>query len=345
MIAARDVLSQPRDGYTLLLCTHFEPINTAVYKNAQFKLSDLAPVSLIAKYYYGLALANAVPADDFEAFVQYAKAHPGEISYATIGAGSAQEILARQLEKLTGITMNRIPFRGGAQVVQELVAGRVQFYVSPTMAIVPQYDAKQLKILAVSAPERLRNLAAIPTLTERGVDFMRFGWLGVCAGAGTPQPILDLLQRQIATIVGSADYRAMIDRNSTRLNSSHLGHPRGRPVPPRRSSDLQLQIRAVSAPERLRTLAAIPTLTERGVDFMRFGWLGVCAGAGTPQPILDLLQRQIATIVGSADYRAMIEKAGSIAVSSTADEHQQATAQTLDDVASSIREFNLQQEQ
>src|SRR5262249_60715052 len=53
MIAARDVLSQPRDGCTLLLCTHFEPINTAVYKNAQFKLSDLAPVSLIAKYYYG----------------------------------------------------------------------------------------------------------------------------------------------------------------------------------------------------------------------------------------------------------------------------------------------------
>jgi tripartite-type tricarboxylate transporter receptor subunit TctC len=249
MIAARDVLSQPRDGYTLLLCTHFEPINTAVYKNAQFKLSDLAPVSLIAKYYYGLALANAVPADDFEAFVQYAKAHPGEVSYATIGAGSAQEILARQLEKLTGITMNRIPFRGGAQVVQELIAGRVQFYVSPTLAIVAQYEAKQLKILAVSAPERLKNLAAIPTLTERGIDFVRFGWLGVCAGAGTPQPILDLLQRQIATIVGSAD------------------------------------------------------------------------------------------------YRAMIEKAGSIAVSSTADELQQVIAQTLDDVASSIREFNLQQEQ
>jgi tripartite-type tricarboxylate transporter receptor subunit TctC len=189
MIAARDVLSQPRDGYTLLLCTHFEPINTALYKNAQFKLSDIAPVSLIAKYYYGLALANAVPAADFDAFVQYAKAHPGEVTYATIGAGSAQEILARQLEKLTGITMNRVPFRGGAQVVQEVVAGRVQFYVSPTLAILPQYQAGQLKILAVSAPQRLKNLSEIPTLTERGIDFVRFGWLGICAGAGTPQPI------------------------------------------------------------------------------------------------------------------------------------------------------------
>ena len=124
MVATRDMLSQPRDGYTLLLCTHFESINTAAYKNVQFKLSELAPISLIAKYYYGVALANAIPADTLEAFVQYAKAHRGEVTYATIGAGSAQEILARQLEKLTGITMNRIPFRGGPQVVQELVADR-----------------------------------------------------------------------------------------------------------------------------------------------------------------------------------------------------------------------------
>ncbi len=162
------MLAQARDGYHLLLCTHFEAINTAIYKNALFKLSDLAPISLVTKYYYGLALANSIPADDFASFVRYAKARPGEVSYATIGAGSAQEILARQLEKLTGVTMNRIPFRGGPQVVQELVAGRVHFYVSPTLAIAPQYQAKQLKILAVSAPERLKNLSDIPTLAENG---------------------------------------------------------------------------------------------------------------------------------------------------------------------------------
>src|SRR5262245_65917642 len=87
MIATRDVLAQPRDGYNLLFCTHFESINTAVYKNTGFKLADIAPIPLVAKYYYGLALANAVPATDFASFVQYAKAHPGEISYATVGAG------------------------------------------------------------------------------------------------------------------------------------------------------------------------------------------------------------------------------------------------------------------
>ena len=139
MLATRDVLSQPPDGYTLLFCTHFESINTAVYKNPGFKLADLAPISLVAKYYYGIALSNSIPAENFEQFVQYAKAHPGEVTYATIGAGSAQEIMARQLEKIAGISMNRIPFRGGPQVVQEMVAGRVNFYASPTIAVVPQY--------------------------------------------------------------------------------------------------------------------------------------------------------------------------------------------------------------
>jgi len=249
MIAARDALSQPRDGYTLLLCTHFEAINTAVYRNVGFKLDDLAPVSLIAKYYYGLALANAVPAEDFESFLAYAKAHPNEVAYATIGAGSAQELLARQIEKLTGIAMNRVPYRGGAQVVQELIAGRVQFYVSPTLAIVPYYDAKQLRILAVSAPERLQNL-----------------------------------------------------------------------------------------PE-------IPTLREKSMDFVRFGWLGICAGAGTPEPIITLLHDEIAAIVATPDYRDMIEKAGSIAVSSTPAQLRQVIAQTLDEVSSSIREFGMQQDQ
>ena len=211
IVATRDVLAQPRDGYTLLLCTHFDATNVAVYRNAGYQLGDIAPISLIAKYYYGLALANAIPADTFESFVAYAKAHPGEVTYATVGAGSAQEIMARQLEKMTGVTMNRIPFRGGLQVVQELVAGRVALYPSPTLAIMPQYKAKQLKIIATTSPERLKTLPEVPTLTERGFDFVRFGWLGVCAGAGTPEPIIKILNEHIAAIVATPDYRALIE--------------------------------------------------------------------------------------------------------------------------------------
>jgi tripartite-type tricarboxylate transporter receptor subunit TctC len=220
MVATRDVLSQPRDGYTLLLCTHFEAINVASYTNVGFKLDDIAPISLIAEYYYALALSLRVPAEDFASFVQYAKSHPDEVSYATIGVGSAQEILARQLEKLAGITMNRIPFRGGPQVVQEMIAGRVDFYVSPTLAVVPQYESKQLRLLAVSAPERLQRVPQVPTLKEAGINYVRFGWLGICAAEGTPQPIIDRLNREVASIVATPEYTTMIENAGSIAMSS-----------------------------------------------------------------------------------------------------------------------------
>ena len=215
MIATRDVLSQPRDGYNLLLCTHFESINTAVYKNVQFKLEDLAPITLISKYYYGFALSNSVPVTDLASFIAYGKAHPGELTYATIGAGSAQEILARQLEKLAGIQMNRVPFRTGTQIMPELIAGRVQLYASPTLAVLPLYEEKQLKVLGISSPERLANAPGIPTLTEQGIPFVRYGWLGICAAAGTPQPIIDLLNARIAAIVATPAYRALIEKTGS----------------------------------------------------------------------------------------------------------------------------------
>ena len=219
-LATRDVLAQPADGYNLLLCTHFESINTVLYKNPGYKLDDIAPISLVSKYYYGLALANSIPAATFEQFLGYAKAHPGEVSYASIGAGSAQEIFARQLEKLAGISMNRVPFRSGPQAIQEMVAGRVHFFVSPTLSVMPQYLSKQLKVLAVSSSERVKNFADVPTLKEKGIDFVRFGWLGVCARAGTPQPILERLHRHIATIVGTPAYRDLIEKGGSIPESS-----------------------------------------------------------------------------------------------------------------------------
>jgi len=219
-IATRDVLGQSADGYNLLLCTHFESLNTVVYKNPGFKLADLTPISLIAKYYYGVTLSNSIPADTFEQFLQYAKQHPNEISYGTIGAGSAQEIMAREIEKLTGIAMNRIPFRTGSQVMPDLMAGRVHLYVSPTIGVLPQHNAKQVKILATTSPERLKSMSEVPTLREKGLNYVRFGWLGVCAKAGTPQPITDKLQRHIAAIVATPGYRELIEKGGSLPESS-----------------------------------------------------------------------------------------------------------------------------
>ena len=228
MLATREVLAQPRDGYTLLLCTHFEPINTAVYRNPQFQLSDLAPISLISKYYYGFALANAVPATDIGSFVRYAKQHPGEISYGTVGTASAQEMFARQLERMTGIAMTKVPYRGGAPAMQDLLPGRIQLFISPMISVIPHAQQKQLKILGVSSPERLKAAPDVPTLREQGIDFVRFGWLGICAPAGTPKPIVDRLHREIAGIGNDPEFRRkrLIDIGIVPIfdTPEHFGH-------------------------------------------------------------------------------------------------------------------------
>ena len=211
-IATQDVLAKAKDGYNLLLCTHFESINLATHKDAGYKLSDIAPISQVARYYYGVVAANDVPAKDWSEFVAYAKANPGKVNYGMLGRGSAQEILALELGKLTGIEMTGVAYKGGADVMKDLLPGRVQLYVSPTLAVLSLAKGGKLKLLAVTSSERLAVAPEVPTLTEKGLPFVRFGWLGVCAPAGTPQPVIALLNRQIGAIVRSADYRQMIEK-------------------------------------------------------------------------------------------------------------------------------------
>ena len=211
-LATQDVLSRPRDGYNLLLCTHFEAINAAVYRKVAYKLSDIAPISQISRYYYGIAAANDLPAKDWNAFIDYAKANPGRINYGSVGRGSAQEILALELGKLTGIQMTGIAYKGATQVMPDLLAGRVHLFVSPTLSVLPSHQAGKLRLLAVTSPERLPAAADVPTMKENGHSFVRFGWLGICAGAGTPQPVIALLNRHVAAAVSAPDYREMIEK-------------------------------------------------------------------------------------------------------------------------------------
>jgi tripartite-type tricarboxylate transporter receptor subunit TctC len=212
MIALNDMLAQPKDGYNLQLCTYFDAINTLLYKNVSYKLNDIAPITLVSKYYYLIALAKSVPVDTFDQFVAYAKAHPGEILYGTVGAGSTQELVAHGLEKSAGIKMTKVPFKGSTEITQEMLAGRVHFQVGPSLAIAPYYKTGELKVIATTSPERLKSFPEIPTLTERGQALTPFGWLGVCAGAGTPRPIVDLLNQHITSITESDEYRQFLEK-------------------------------------------------------------------------------------------------------------------------------------
>jgi tripartite-type tricarboxylate transporter receptor subunit TctC len=215
MIAANDMLAQPRDGHTLLLCSYIDPLNTLLYKSVSYKVEDLAPVSLVSKAYYAFAASSEIPAPDLAGFIAYAKARPGELNYGRVGAGSVTEMLPKQLEKLAGISMTGITFKGTGPALQEVLAGRVHFMVGPLALTLPLYQGKKLRILGVTSPERLAVAPEVPTLSEQGLPIVNYGWWGVCARAGTPRPVIERLNRDIVAAVGSPEYRTAMERAGT----------------------------------------------------------------------------------------------------------------------------------
>jgi tripartite-type tricarboxylate transporter receptor subunit TctC len=168
MLAMQELISQPADGHTLLLCTYFDPVNTLIYRNARYKVSDIAPVSLIGTYDYVLAIANSVPVEKLSELIEITKVSPDKFNYGHIGAGSPANLIFKQLEKRTGMKMTAVPFKGSAPAMQELIARRIDLYIVPPISAVQPFDAKQIKVLATTGKSRLAVMPQVATLQERG---------------------------------------------------------------------------------------------------------------------------------------------------------------------------------
>jgi tripartite-type tricarboxylate transporter receptor subunit TctC len=212
MIALADVLAQPRDGHTLLLCSYIDAINPLLYKKVSYKLDDIAPVSLVQKAYYAFTISNALPVNDLKGFIAHARTKPGALNYGKVGSGSVTELLAKQLEKVAGISMTGVTFRGTGPAVQEIAAERLDFMVGPLAVTIPLHEAKKVKIIGMTSPERLPVAPDVPTLKEQGTDIINYGWWGVCAASGTPKPILETLNRHVAAAVASGDFKSVIEK-------------------------------------------------------------------------------------------------------------------------------------
>jgi tripartite-type tricarboxylate transporter receptor subunit TctC len=215
MIALNEMLAQPRDGHTLLLCSYLDASNTLLYRNVAYKLADLAPISMVSKAYYAFTVPASLPVKDMAEFIAYAKERPGQLNYGKVGAGSVTELLARQLEKVAGVSMVGVPFKGTGPALQEVVAGRLELTVSPLALALPQHEGGKVKILGLTSMERLAVAPDVPTLVEQKVPIANYGWWGICAAAGTPKPVIDRLNAAVTAAVGSADYKAAMDKGGT----------------------------------------------------------------------------------------------------------------------------------
>lgn len=215
MLAIREMLSQPRDGYSLLSCTYFDPVNTLLYSHPGYKLSDIAPIAMMARYDYGVVVPPDSSIKSVSDLLKLAKASPGKLNYGHLGVGSTQNLIAKQMESAADISLTGVPYKGAADAVVDVMAGRLDLFFGPPIVVMPQVKAGKVRMIATTGKERLSSAPNVPTLMESGVNIDAFGWIGLCAGSGTPKPIIDMLNSKLQPILQSPEYKQLIERSGS----------------------------------------------------------------------------------------------------------------------------------
>lgn len=199
-IGAEAVARAAPDGYTLLYNTSFIVTNPWLYKSLGYNAEkDFEPVLLTARVPLLLVINPSVPAKTLAEFVEYAKARPGKLSYASSGIGGSTHLANLLLQRAAGIEAVHVAYRGGGPALNDVMAGAVQFYTDTANTALPQVKAGTVRGLAVTSKKRLPELPDLPTIAETlQPDFEVYSWQGVMAPAKTPTAIIVRLQKEFS---------------------------------------------------------------------------------------------------------------------------------------------------
>ncbi|MBK6471900.1 MAG: tripartite tricarboxylate transporter substrate binding protein [Betaproteobacteria bacterium] len=209
VIGTDGVAKAPADGYTLLVMSNTHTVNESLIPNKPFVLMrDFVPVAPIN--YSDLVLVGkaGLPASNVKELIAAAKAKPGGMSYASSGPGTPYHMAGELFKAMAGVSIVHIPYRGSAGARTDVLGGQLEmmFDAIPTMA--EQIKAGKVKAIATTGKQRSPVLPNVPTVHESGVPgYEATIWLGVMAPKGTPKPIVDKLNAEIAKITGNAEVR------------------------------------------------------------------------------------------------------------------------------------------
>jgi tripartite-type tricarboxylate transporter receptor subunit TctC len=188
-LAAENVAHATPDGYTLLLASSTNAVNSTLYHNLKFDFStDLVPSALIDLVPYVLEITPALPAKTLPEFIAYAKANPGKINMASNGVGSGPHVAGELFKMMTGVDLVHVPYTGNPYA--DLISGQVQSMFSPIPASISYVRSGQLRALAVGSTKRIDVLPDVPTVAEFVPGYDASGWHGICAPKNTSGDIV-----------------------------------------------------------------------------------------------------------------------------------------------------------
>ncbi|MDX3906846.1 MAG: tripartite tricarboxylate transporter substrate binding protein [Pigmentiphaga sp.] len=213
MIGAQAVVQAAPDGYTVLYDASTYAVNPALRKMPFDPDTDLIPVSLAVTVPNILVVHPDAPYRSFKEFLDYARKHPGKVSYASYGAGSPAHLVGELLKNQARLDMLHVPYKGGAPALADVMGGQVNAYFANAASGLSYVQSGRLKALAVTSAKRMTALPDTPTIAESGFkDFEVLEWNGFFLPKGTPPAIVDRLAKEVRQAVNDPDTRAKLNK-------------------------------------------------------------------------------------------------------------------------------------
>jgi tripartite-type tricarboxylate transporter receptor subunit TctC len=216
------VAKAPADGQTLLVVPSGFAVNPSIHKNLPYdSVRDLTPVSQLASSPLILCVHPSFPPQSVKALVAFLKARPGQIDFGSSGNGSPPHFATELFMLLTGTRMTHIPYKGAGPAAVDLVAGQIPIYFMNALSAVPHVRSGRLRALGVTSPQRFDALPQLPTIAEAGVPgYDMTNWYGMLAPGGTPRPVVEKAQREVARILRLPELRERLNKEGATVVAS-----------------------------------------------------------------------------------------------------------------------------
>ena len=203
------VAKAPPDGYTLLILSGTQTVNETLYGKKQYQLMrDLVPIAPLVDTDLVMVVHPSVPAKNLAELLALARAKPGTLNYGSSGPGSNYHMAGELLRNITGVDIVHVPYKGSTGARNDILSGQIQILFDSVPTMTATIQGGLVRALGTSGKTRSAQLPNVPTLDEAGAkDFQHTLWVGVMAPAGTPQPIIDILHREITKAVNQPSLR------------------------------------------------------------------------------------------------------------------------------------------
>ena len=224
MVGTELVLNAPADGYTLLMVTQNHAANAAIYPDLRWDpVRDFSAGGLFARTVPFLAVPINLPVKNVAEFVAYAKSQPGKLDYGHSGVGSPPHLSFELFKRATKIDVQPVPYKGNAQIMTDLLSGRLTAVLLSEVTTAPHARAGKIRQLAVMDAKRTRGFPDVPTIVEAGYpEAQAQSWFGIVMHGKTPRDIVKRVSDEMEKVSRGADLQEKLDKSGAEL--SFLNH-------------------------------------------------------------------------------------------------------------------------